>query len=121
MSERNLKEAILTLLRKNHLLSAGTILEKLSAIGKSYNKTSVYRALEQLEKDNTICRHHFNAAEAVFESADHEHVHLVCSSCGKITSSEEHPLLIQNSQGFKIEHQHITLLGKCKECAKGKV
>lgn len=118
MSERNLKEVIVALLRENHLLSAGAIREKLLTQGKHFNKTSVYRSLEQLEIENIICRHHFEADEAVFELADHEHVHLVCRYCGKISTAPEQAPVINNSPDFTVEHQHITLLGKCKDCTK---
>lgn len=119
MSERNLKEVIISILEESHLLSAGAMLEKLVSQGKSYNKTSVYRALEQLEAENTICRHHFSETEAVFELSDHEHIHLVCTNCGKVTSSEKHFPQVKNLEGFSVKHQHVTLLGKCQNCTLG--
>jgi Fur family ferric uptake transcriptional regulator len=79
-------------------------------------KTSVYRALEQLETENAICRHHFNEDEAVFELSDHEHIHLVCNNCGKVTSSESNLTQSIALDGFTVEHQHITLIGKCQGC-----
>ena len=120
MSERNLKEIIVSLLQNNHLLSAGTILKRLAAQGKSYNKTSVYRALGQLETENAICRHHFNEDEAVFELSHHEHIHLVCNNCRKVTSRESNLTQAITLDGFTIEHQHVSLIGKCRVCTEGK-
>lgn len=116
MSERNLKETIIALLKETHLLSVNGIIEKLAVQGKNYNKTSIYRALEQLERENIVCRHNLNESEAFFELFGDEHIHLVCTNCGKISSSEEHIPTLKNVEGFSVEHQHVTLLGKCKDC-----
>lgn len=114
MAERNLRILLLDLFEKNHLLSVGEVLEKLHQQGSTFNKTSVYRSLDQLENENKICKHFFSEAEAKYELHSDEHVHLVCRSCGKIQVSYQVPHLTEKD--FLIEHSHVTLVGLCSNC-----
>lgn len=116
MSERNLKEVIIALLQETHLLSAGAILKILSTQGKNYNKTSVYRALEQLETENAICRHHFTENESKYELREHHHAHLVCTSCGKVDTTECTYAEPKELGSFKADHHHTTVFGVCGNC-----
>lgn len=116
MTERNLKNVIIGLLQETHLLSAGMILEKLSALGKSYNKTSVYRALDQLMNEDAICRHHFDKDESIYELRGHHHTHLVCTSCGKIDTAECTYVEPKELGTFKADHHHATIFGVCGNC-----
>lgn len=118
MQTRNLREQILELLKSKHLLSASDIIDLLEKKGKSYNKTSVYRSLEQLHTDNIICRQFFNKDKAQYELSDDHHTHLVCQKCGTVNSTECHfvePVLTNN---FVINHHHVTLVGICEKCSK---
>jgi Fur family transcriptional regulator, ferric uptake regulator len=117
MSERNLKQTLVSLLQVNHLLSAGAMLEKLASQGKNYNKTSVYRALDQLELENMVCRHHFNEAEADYELREHHHAHLVCTHCGQVESGECTYVEPTSIGAFKVDHHHTTLFGTCEKCS----
>jgi Fe2+ or Zn2+ uptake regulation protein len=117
MASRNLKSRLLKLLKKHHLLSATDILNKLSAEGQGFNKTSVYRALDQLIEEDLICQHYFNEPQAMFELRADHHTHLFCEVCGKIQSIEctyqHQPTKIKD---FKVDHHHVTLIGHCQRC-----
>jgi Fur family ferric uptake transcriptional regulator len=116
MLEINLTTAIEQLLEEKHLLSANEILAVFNSHGHTYNKTSVYRALEQLQKEEKICEHVFSRKEAVYELRDHHHDHLVCQDCGKVEAVEcsfNHP---KNIKGFKVDHHHTSLFGVCGNC-----
>ncbi len=117
MPERNLKKTIVELLTKEHLLSAHQILEKLSARHRSFNKTSVYRALDQLVADDQICEQRFAGTEAVYELRAHHHAHLVCENCGAIATTHCELDQPKNIDGFRISHHHVTFMGLCKHCA----
>jgi Fur family ferric uptake transcriptional regulator len=116
MPENNLKSTIEKMLQSKHLLSANEILELCKQQGQKYNKTSVYRALEQLVNTDVICRHHFSDDEAKYELREHHHAHLVCTNCGIVTSAECSYQEPKNSNGFVVDHHHITLFGICKSC-----
>lgn len=116
MNKRNLKDTLQHLLHEHHLLSAGEILDHLKNKGKKYNKTSVYRALDQLEADGTICQHHFNDTQAVYELQSHHHAHAVCQNCGLVQTVEceyHQPRTVKN---FAVDHHHVTLMGLCADC-----
>ncbi len=116
MKERNLKKLILQLLEHRHLLSASEILIKLEKTSRKFNKTSVYRALEQLESDEVICRQYFHDTQAQYELRQDHHTHLVCRKCGDVEIAScdyDQPQQIQN---FTIDHHHLTLIGVCANC-----
>lgn len=116
MQEKTLAESIQELLAKKHLLSANQILSNLAEEGKSYNKTSVYRALDSLLADNLVCRHYFSDSEAKYELRDHHHDHLVCNSCGTVSVSECRTNHTQAIDDFVIDHHHTTIFGRCQNC-----
>lgn len=116
MAERNLKPTIITLLQQHHLLSSKDILTQLAKTGKKYNKTSVYRSLDQLIEDGQVCKLHLAEKEAVFELKEHHHVHLLCAQCGKIESADCTYQQPSELKGFKVDHHHVTLIGRCREC-----
>ncbi|MDQ3008324.1 MAG: transcriptional repressor [bacterium] len=116
MPERNLKELLLELLKQHHLITVSDMLQLLKKQGHGFNKTSVYRALEQLLTDNTVCRHYFADAQAQYELQD-DHTHLVCESCGKVELAEctfTQPAKVKN---FTVDHHHVTLVGHCGACS----
>jgi Fe2+ or Zn2+ uptake regulation protein len=118
MPERNLKTTLIQLLQEHHLLSAKTMLDLLGKQGRKFNKTSVYRALDQLIADGTACEHHFVGDEAVYELAEHHHTHLVCRTCGKIQTAACDYHAPTTVNGFVVNHHHVTLMGTCAECAQ---
>lgn len=118
MTERNLKATLVDLFSARHLLSAPQILDILQAVGRKYNKTSVYRALDQLEADGIICKQFFTQNEALYELKEHHHAHLVCTQCGKVIEAECDYHEPKDLQGFAVDHHHVTLLGLCADCRR---
>lgn len=116
MNKISLKELIRQLLEKEHLLSAPNLLNLLEKDGNIYNKTSVYRALEQLLDEEVICRHHFSNSEASYELRDHHHAHLVCTKCGEIQTGECEYNEPDTVGSFIVNHHHTTLFGLCQKC-----
>lgn len=116
MSERILKKLVVELLQKEHLLSAAQIGDSLAATGKKYNKTSIYRALEQLVAESLICRLHLSETSALYELQENHHVHIVCTQCGRVVSAPCDYQQPQQVAGIKIDHHHLTLMGACQQC-----
>jgi Fe2+ or Zn2+ uptake regulation protein len=117
MPERNLKKLIVELLSEHHLLSAHQILEQLLAQKRHFNKTSVYRALDQLVETDQVCPQHFLEAETVYELRAHHHTHLVCERCGSVAAADCKFTEPKNIDGFQVTHHHVTLMGLCQSCA----
>lgn len=118
MPQKKLSSIIEKLFQHHHLLSAKDILEKLKKTGLTYNKTSIYRTLDQLLEKGVVCRHYFNEAQAVYESSDHHHTHLVCNKCGKIDAIECTYTQPTEIKKFEVDHHHVTLMGTCADCKK---
>lgn len=116
MQKRNLKELLISLLQNNHLLSVSDILVHLEKVNKIFNKTSVYRAIEQLLAEEVICQHFFSGNEAYYELREHHHDHLVCTRCGKVATAECTYTLPKDIGTFKADHHHTTVFGICGEC-----
>lgn len=118
MSETSLKNILTKMLHEEHLLSASDFLERLDMSGKTYNKTSVYRALEQLLEEEVVCRHHFSATEASYELREHHHAHLICTNCSKVETGECDYDEPHKVGGFLVNHHHTTLFGLCENCQR---
>lgn len=110
---------ITDLLTEYHLLSAPQILEKLAKDGRSVNKTSVYRALDKLLAEGSVCKQLFLEDSVVYELRSAHHDHMVCERCGKV----EAIACSTNSEvvkpGFTVSHHHLTVFGTCESCTKG--
>ena len=111
-----LTELILELLREKHLMTAPQIVESFADQGTHYNKTSVYRALEKLLAQNEICKLNLGKNDIQFELRSHHHDHLVCTSCGNITSVERNSDTDKQIGNFKVDHHHATYFGECEHC-----
>jgi Fur family transcriptional regulator, ferric uptake regulator len=113
-----LRQEILKLLDRDHLLTVPTLVEKLKKQHSDLNKTTVYRALEFLLEEGIVCRHNVSGNELSFELRDHHHDHLVCTNCGQLQTVDclVHPP--RQVGGFVVDHHHLTLYGLCEKCLK---
>lgn len=136
MSAHNLEELVVNLLAKRHFLTASQLVEQLKVMGRPFNKTSVYRALDRLLADGKLCEHYFNAAQGlVYELRSHHHDHVACENCGQVWVSEcqddehldghhkqqekvsgEASVTSALPAGFAVTHHHITWFGLCESC-----
>jgi Fe2+ or Zn2+ uptake regulation protein len=85
------------------------------------NKTSIYRALDALEKQHKITRANISDSKSYWETNSQPniiHVHIVCKNCGQIqcqpTSSQPH--LLPNTNTFSTQKTEITITGLCNKC-----
>lgn len=116
MKRRNLEEKIMALLQIEHLSTAPEIIKQLTGLDQTYNKTSVYRALDRLLDNGQLCRHDLGNRGVAYELRANHHEHLQCEQCGEITTlpcSFNQPASIA---GFKISHHHLTYYGICSNC-----
>lgn len=106
-------------LRSHHLVSALQLQEILSKQGKTFNKTSIYRALEKLEAEHKICKQVLDGSEAVYELREDHHDHAICTKCETVI---EIPCVVkiphEAIKNFSIDHHHMSLYGLCSICKK---
>jgi Fe2+ or Zn2+ uptake regulation protein len=111
--------ALTNIFKTHHLLTVSQLLELVEQqTGVGYNKTSVYRALEKLVEQGTLCKHAFSADEATYELRHHHHDHLVCNQCGVIQSADCQLTIPSSIEDFQVDHHHLTMFGLCSACQK---
>lgn len=113
-----LPQKIIKILNKAHLLSAGKIIESLAESGETYNKTSIYRALEKLVADGAICKENFGDSEALYEVRSNHHDHAICTNCDSIITVKCTNHTRKDIPGFHPDHHHTTIYGLCQSCVK---
>ncbi|MEN6461699.1 MAG: Fur family transcriptional regulator [Syntrophomonas sp.] len=110
---------------KGHHLSADEVFyaarEKLPNIGIA----TVYRTLDRLAAIEILYKTMFDSGKFRYELSNdqhHQHHHIICLSCGKITEVEEDLLASLEEhieqQGFEIVDHQLKLYGYCPSCTK---
>jgi Fur family transcriptional regulator, ferric uptake regulator len=86
-------------------------------------EATVYRTLDFLARHGLALVAHVGEGRLVYESARHNHHHLICRDCGEIVEIE-HDLLealaakFRERTGFTIDVCHVTFFGHCPGCAE---
>ncbi len=86
------------------------------------NITTIYRTLDLLEGLNLVRHTHLGHGAPSYSTQPHEHVHLVCHSCGGITEIPTEELTelterLRHRFGFILDPSHLALSGRCANCA----
>jgi Fur family ferric uptake transcriptional regulator len=85
------------------------------------NITTVYRTLDLLERIGVVRHTHLGHGAPTYSEKEHQHVHLVCHSCGKVTETptglmDELAHRLRTESGFELDVTHVALSGACREC-----
>ena len=92
---------------------------------RGVNISTIYRTLELLEEIGMVTHTHLgHGAPSYHLAAEAEHVHLVCSECGRITQISPEavePLVsaLERNHGFQTDVGHLTVFGRCESCRAG--
>lgn len=107
-------------------LAATDILKDLDKHKLHSNKTTVYRELAFLEKQNIVKTIDFGDGTRRYEViGDHHHHHLICTQCLKVEDVElEHDVdeegaRLGKQKGFKVTGHSLEFFGLCKNCQHG--
>ena len=91
--------------------------------GAAPDTSTVYRALELLERLGLVWHTHLGKGAPVYHAAQHPHLHVVCQSCGQISSAD--PALLDSAAerlaaelGFTVDVGHVALSGTCRACTE---
>jgi Fur family transcriptional regulator, ferric uptake regulator len=89
--------------------------------GAAPDTSTVYRNLEVLERLGLVWHTHLGQGAPVYHAAQHPHLHVVCQSCGAITSVDRSVLdgaaeRLAAEFGFTVDVGHVALSGTCREC-----
>jgi Fur family ferric uptake transcriptional regulator len=89
--------------------------------GAAADTSTVYRTLEVLERLGLVWHTHLGTGAPVYHAAEHPHLHVVCSSCGEISSADPDLLAgaaerLAAELGFTVDVGHVALSGTCRAC-----
>jgi Fur family ferric uptake transcriptional regulator len=85
------------------------------------NITTVYRTLDLLERIGLVRHTHLGHGAPTYSEQQHQHVHLVCHTCGTVTESPTDLMdglaerLLAESD-FALDASHVALSGQCRNC-----
>lgn len=121
------KVIILDLLQRNQ--SVHLTVEQMLTILKNEQtpvaKTTLYRFLETMIEQGEVQKYNLDNMTSCYQYVGnekvHNHYHLKCNSCGKITHVDDPNInkinnKIEKSCDFKIDQSRTVFYGICKEC-----
>jgi len=101
------------------------ILAQVQRTAAGVNLSTVYRALEVLENVGLVTHAHIGHGAPTYHSVDDDpHIHLVCASCGAVTSVPAHVArglidVLATDYGFRADVTHVAVQGQCRSCTEG--
>ena len=106
---------------KGEHLTAEEIIRYVHGTDPHINKSTIYRTLELLEKNECVYKSESAGGTVYHHAEEGHHHHLVCTKCGKTLSCEEDVFApveraLQKKYGFKADLRHLMLGGICGEC-----
>lgn len=114
--------AILTALRAagGHT-SAARLYDSVRESTAGLDQSTVYRTLIAAEQAGLVARFSTSVDESEFEWITDHHHHLVCESCGRLTTLDAAALgnlvkLVMESSGFLVTAKHLAVKGRCSDC-----
>lgn len=87
---------------------------------------TVYRALSFLTNQGLLLAAHTSNGQMVYESAGHNHHHLICRKCG-LTCEIDHEIIkplydfLKTETGYEVDGMHVTFFGLCPGCKKSQL
>lgn len=101
--------------------TADEIYQALKVEYPSMSPATVYKTLELLLDMGLITELGFGDSPNRYDGNPHEHVNLICTSCGRITDLEESLLkelreVVSQRTHFELHSQRHEFYGRCPEC-----
>ena len=89
------------------------------------NITTIYRSLELLEDLGVVRHTHLGHGAPTYSAHEHEHLHLVCHRCGRLTEvptelMAELSTTLHTRFAFDLDASHLALSGTCADCGAGR-
>ena len=116
------REMVLAAVNKLGHATPDEVLAEVRGQSDAINVSTVYRTLEVLEELGLVHHAHLSDRAPTYHSAgDHEHFHLKCRNCGRVTSvgpDVARPLVdrLRDEHAFVVDVGHLTVFGHCEEC-----
>jgi Fe2+/Zn2+ uptake regulation proteins len=104
-------------------ITGADLIESCRVIDQTTTPSTVYRTLDVLEEIGVVSHSHGRKGRQEFHvNPGADHGHLVCSSCGRsweLDPAEAVPLVdgLRAGRAFEIDVAHLTVEGRCADCA----
>lgn len=101
-----------------------TILERVRETAAAVNLSTVYRTLDLLEELGLVTHAHLSHRSPSYHTtAAGPHVHLVCTSCGRVQETGADVISdvvrrVGDDLGFTVDVGHASLSGLCAACSE---
>ena len=97
------------------------ICAEVQTVAPAVNITTVYRSLDLLERIGVVRHTHLGHGAPTYSEQEHQHVHLVCHTCGSVTEiptelMDELARRLRTESGFELDVAHVALSGGCRAC-----
>jgi Fe2+ or Zn2+ uptake regulation protein len=112
------RELLLRIIAQNAHLDAAEIYEIARRERPRIGLATVYRTLNLLKELGVVRASELGETHRHFEVRQDEHVHLICSCCGRVVDMPPPEALhrMAASRGFRIERSHLEIVGLCAAC-----
>ncbi len=99
------------------------ICARVQSAAPAVNITTIYRTLDLMEKLGLVRHTHLGHGAPNYSEREHEHVHLVCHSCGSVIETPSDLMddlaeRLRTTRGFELDITHVALSGRCAECVE---
>lgn len=111
------------LARSDGHLTGSQLLARCREMDPATVPSTVYRTLDVLEELDVISHvHGLDGREEYEVRPELAHGHLICSDCGmdqELPAASATPFLdtLRRDQGFEAQVNHLTITGRCRDCA----
>ena len=106
---------------RNDHMTAEEIIQHVQKKAPRINKSTVYRTLLMLEKNNCVFTSQTSDRTLYHHSERERHYHLICRKCGKLIDCQEDLFadvagVLAEKYAFEPELDHFVIYGQCKKC-----
>lgn len=106
---------------ERHDWSVEALTEALNGAGVTADFSTVWRALQQLERDGAVRQVEFGDGKVRYEKAARHHEHVKCNRCGVVSAVEGCMLedaaqTVESLTGFRISGHELLFQGLCPLC-----
>ena len=116
------RELILGAVEKLRHATPDEVFAEVRTHSTAVNISTVYRTLEVLEELGLVRHTHLSDRAPTYHAVSgHEHFHLVCRNCRRVTSVDPDVIeptvaRLRDELGFEPDVGHLTIFGRCTSC-----
>ena len=115
------RQLVLDAVRELQHATPEQVCQRVQDTAPTVNITTVYRALDLLEELGLVRHTHLGHGAPTYSAEQHEHVHLACHRCGRVSEAPTDVLAevrgtLLAEYGFALDACHLALSGTCRDC-----